>query len=68
MTPAEKKEAYRAKERARHAAERAINPPRRGARIRNRHASREEQQGRYLDCGPSAWDGPESYLAYPEGG
>lgn len=29
---------------------------RKGRRVAERHASREEQNGRYIDCGPAAWD------------
>jgi hypothetical protein len=29
---------------------------RRGRRAAERHASREEQHARYIDCGPGAWD------------
>lgn len=35
----------------------AVKPRRRSRRIpKERTASREEQYGRYLDCGPAAWD------------
>ena len=46
------------KETARRAVQSAADPrnkPQRRAAPR-RHASKEEQYGRYLDCGPSAWD------------
>lgn len=30
--------------------------PKRQRRAAPRHAGKEEQQARYLDCGPGAWD------------
>jgi len=49
-----------AREQTRRAAQSAVDPrntikPKRQA-ARRRHASKEEQYGRYLDCGPDAWD------------
>lgn len=60
MDSAPKPESMRERMRRKHAervaAERAARPAK-GKRVRReRHASREEQHGRYLDCGPAAWD------------
>ena len=51
------------KERARRAAQSAVSAPKPKLRSPKRaaikEASREEQHGRYIDCGPGAWDDRE---------
>jgi len=42
--------------RAAYAARSALEIAARGARVGRRVADRETQHGRYLDCGPQAWD------------
>ena len=47
--------AFRARVEAEKAAQ-TLKRPKRRVRWVERTASREEQYGRYLDCGPLAWD------------
>ena len=53
------KERYAQRHAERAARERAANAPApapRRRRASREFASRDEQHGRYLDCGPAAWD------------
>jgi len=49
------REKFLARQTEQAAARKAAQPQKR-TRRRGQHASRQEQYGRYLDCGPLAWD------------